>query len=110
MEPVNWLAVILAANVAVAVGIVWYGPLFRAGRPLLEGPGRGAAFSYGVVVAAMLVVGGDDGPQFRADRRADAGGQALALLDDVGRLRAGLRLAGAVRRPCPARRRAARRA
>ena len=54
MGPVNWLAVILAANLAVAVGIVWYGPLTRSGRPLLEGQG-GAVRNYGWVVAAMLL-------------------------------------------------------
>ncbi len=54
MGPVNWLAVVLAANMAVAVGIVWYGPLFRSGRPLLEGQGK-AVRSYGWVVAAMLL-------------------------------------------------------
>ncbi|MEW9854227.1 DUF1761 domain-containing protein [Novosphingobium sp. M1R2S20] len=37
MGPVNWLAVILAAALAVAVGLVWNGPLFRSGRPLLGG-------------------------------------------------------------------------
>ena len=53
MGPVDWLAVILAANLAVAVGIVWHGPLFRTGRQLLEGNGR--AKSYGVVVLVMLI-------------------------------------------------------
>jgi hypothetical protein len=52
MGPVNWLAVILAANVAVALGIVWHGPLFRTGRPLLEG---GAGKSYALVVMVMLI-------------------------------------------------------
>lgn len=52
MGPVNWLAVILAANLAVALGIVWHGPLFRTGRPLLEG---GPAKGYGVVVIVMLI-------------------------------------------------------
>ncbi len=33
MGPVNWLAVALAANLAIAVGFVWYGPLF-GGAPL----------------------------------------------------------------------------
>lgn len=28
MGPVNWLAVLLSANLAVALGLVWYGPLF----------------------------------------------------------------------------------
>ncbi|MET1755513.1 DUF1761 domain-containing protein [Novosphingobium sp. RD2P27] len=40
MGPVNWVAVILAAALAVAVGLVWNGPIFRTGRPLLGGPGR----------------------------------------------------------------------
>jgi len=54
MEPINWLAVILAANLAVGIGIAWHGPLFRTGRPLLEGPG-GPARNYGVVVLVMLI-------------------------------------------------------
>jgi hypothetical protein len=54
MGPVNWLAVILAANLAVGIGIVWHGPLFRTGRPLLEGPG-GAARNYTSVVIVMLL-------------------------------------------------------
>ena len=53
MGPVNWIAVVLAANLAVAVGIVWHGPLFRTGRQLLEGPGR--ARSFGTVVLVMLI-------------------------------------------------------
>lgn len=28
MEPINWLAVVLSATLAFAVGLVWYGPLF----------------------------------------------------------------------------------
>lgn len=28
MEPINWLAVIVSANLALAIGFVWYGPLF----------------------------------------------------------------------------------
>jgi hypothetical protein len=54
MGPINWVAVILAANLAVAVGIVWHGPLFRTGRPLLEGTG-GPAKSYAVVIVVMLL-------------------------------------------------------
>src|SRR5262245_56384661 len=54
MGPVNWVAVILAANLAVALGIVWHGPLFRTGRPLLEGTG-GPAKSYAAVVIVMLL-------------------------------------------------------
>ncbi|MCT2399757.1 DUF1761 domain-containing protein [Novosphingobium mangrovi (ex Huang et al. 2023)] len=37
MGPVNWLAVFLAAALALAVGLVWNGPLFRTGRQLLQG-------------------------------------------------------------------------
>jgi len=54
MGPVNWVAVILAANLAVAVGIVWHGPLFRTGRPLLEGSG-GPGKSYAAVILVMLI-------------------------------------------------------
>ncbi|PLK24337.1 DUF1761 domain-containing protein [Novosphingobium sp. TH158] len=28
MGTINWLAVVLSANLAVAIGLVWYGPLF----------------------------------------------------------------------------------
>ncbi|MET0191887.1 MAG: hypothetical protein ABW200_00785, partial [Hyphomicrobiaceae bacterium] len=35
MGPVNWLAVILAANLAAVLRIVWYGPI--AGRTTLVG-------------------------------------------------------------------------
>ena len=31
--PINWLAVVMSAYLAMAVGIVWYGPLF-GGAPL----------------------------------------------------------------------------
>ena len=40
MGPVNWLAVVLAANLAVAIGLVWHGVVFRTGRPIF--PGRDA--------------------------------------------------------------------
>jgi Protein of unknown function (DUF1761) len=60
---VNWIAVILGANLAVALGMVWHGPLFRTGRPLLEGMGadgadkeKGAPIrNYGIVVVVMLI-------------------------------------------------------
>lgn len=35
MEPINWIAVILSAMLAVAIGLVWYGPLF-GGAPVFE--------------------------------------------------------------------------
>ena len=58
MGPVNWLAVILAANLAVAVGVVWNGPLFGTGRPLLQGlgpDGKAPAKNWGIVLAVMLI-------------------------------------------------------
>lgn len=58
MGPINWIAVVLAANLAVAVGIVWHGPLFRMGRPLLEGRSKDGirmARSYATVVMVMLI-------------------------------------------------------
>lgn len=54
MGPVNWIAVVLAANLAVGVGIAWNGPLFRTGRQLLEGPGAGPK-NYGISVLVMLI-------------------------------------------------------
>lgn len=33
MGPINWLAVVLSATLAIAIGLVWYGPLF-GGAPL----------------------------------------------------------------------------
>ena len=57
MEPINWLAVILSANLAIAVGLVWYGPLF-GGASLL---GR--------------VSGGEESP-----RRSPVGGMLGAVL------------------------------
>ena len=54
MGPVNWVAVILAANLAVAVGIAWHGALFRTGRPLLEGADRRGK-SYAIVILVMLI-------------------------------------------------------
>ncbi len=55
MGPVNWIAVVLAANVAVALGIVWHGPLFRTGRPLLGGAGGSRSRNWWLVVGVMLL-------------------------------------------------------
>ncbi len=54
----DWLAVILAGNAAVAVGIVWHGPLFRTGRALIEGTAQDevrSARNYGPMVLVMLI-------------------------------------------------------
>ena len=58
MGPVDWLAVILAANLAVGMGIVWHGPLFRTGRPLLGGrkpDGSPQSRNWGLVLAVFLI-------------------------------------------------------
>ncbi|MDB5726016.1 MAG: hypothetical protein JWQ16_2770 [Novosphingobium sp.] len=57
MGPINWLAVVLSANLAIAVGLVWYGPLF-GGAPLLgrvvgEGGQRGGPVK-GMLMAVLL--------------------------------------------------------
>jgi hypothetical protein len=53
MGSVNWIAVVLAANLAVGLGIVWNGPLFRTGRPLLGGAGQSR--NWWLVLAVFLV-------------------------------------------------------
>ena len=53
MGPVNWLAVFLAAALAVAVGLVWNGPLFRTGRQLLPGNAEKGG-NYGLVSFVFL--------------------------------------------------------
>ena len=53
MGPVNWLAVFLAAALAVAVGLVWNGPLFRTGRQLL--PGNAQRGNYMLVGVVFLI-------------------------------------------------------
>jgi len=58
MGPVNWLAVILAANLAVAIGLVWNGVIFRTGQPMLPGldaAGRSPTRNYGIVLVIMLL-------------------------------------------------------
>lgn len=55
METVNWLAVLLAAIFAVAVGMVWNGPLFRTGRQLL--PGNSEPTGKFLIPAAVFLIG-----------------------------------------------------
>ena len=59
MGPVNWLAVVLSAALAVAVGIVWNGPLFRIGRQLLPGnsqpTGKFALPSVVFLIGALML-------------------------------------------------------
>lgn len=55
MEAVNWLAVFLACALAIAVGLVWNGPLFRTGRQLLPGHAKPTAnFAY---AGAVFLIG-----------------------------------------------------
>lgn len=54
MGPVNWLAVVLSAALALAIGIVWNGPIFRSGRQLLPG-GSERAGNYAVVAIVFLI-------------------------------------------------------
>ena len=58
MGTINWLAVVLAANFAVGIGIVWHGPLFRTGRPLLGGmaaDGSPQSRNWGLVLGVFLI-------------------------------------------------------
>ena len=52
MGSLNWLAVVLSANLAIAVGLVWYGPLF-GGAPLF-GRVSGSEQRRGGPVPGML--------------------------------------------------------
>lgn len=54
MGPVNWMAVFLAAALALAVGLVWNGPLFRTGRQLLPGNAERTG-NFGLVGLLFLV-------------------------------------------------------
>ena len=53
MGNVDWLAVVLAANFAVGIGIVWHGPLFRTGRPLLGATPQSR--NWALVLAVFLI-------------------------------------------------------
>jgi hypothetical protein len=58
MGPVNWVAVIVAAAVALALGLVWKGPMSRNGRSMLGGPNRpqGRAWLVGLVFLLAAVM------------------------------------------------------
>lgn len=53
MGPIDWLAVFLSANLAIAIGFVWYGPLF-GGAPLF-GRVSGEEGQRGGPVRGMLM-------------------------------------------------------
>jgi hypothetical protein len=55
MGPVNWLAVLLAAGLALAIGIVWHGPLFRTGRQLI--PGNSEPRGKYVLAGIVMLIG-----------------------------------------------------
>jgi hypothetical protein len=96
MGPVNWLAVVLAANLAVGLGIVWHGPLFRTGRPLLGGQGAGPR-SYAAVVIVMLIAAAMLGHSL-----ARIGAETLHAEPWLYAMQSGncLRYAGGVADPC----------
>jgi hypothetical protein len=54
MGPVNWIAVALAAVVALAIGLIWNRTMFRSGRQILPGHGRRTGH-YGVILVVMLL-------------------------------------------------------
>jgi hypothetical protein len=57
MGPINWLAVILSANLAIAVGFVWYGPLFGGSDMFGRASGRegkGTGLLSGIGGAILL--------------------------------------------------------
>lgn len=53
MDPINWLAVIVSPLVAVAIGALWYGPLFGGARPLSARTVLGALVLHGVSVLML---------------------------------------------------------
>jgi len=60
MGPVNWLAVVVAVIIALAVSVAWYGPLFGRARLEAVGPGglgmrRSPARTLGITAALLLV-------------------------------------------------------
>ncbi|MDE2404121.1 MAG: DUF1761 domain-containing protein [Sphingomonadales bacterium] len=94
MGPVNWLAVFLAANLAVAIGIVWHGVIFGTGKPLLAGAdpaGRRPPQSYAISLVVMLLAAamlGHNYARLGADKLAlkpwlywmQSGGLAIAFV------------------------------
>lgn len=54
MGAVNWLAVVLAAGVAIVLGIVWHGPLFRNGRQIVPGGAERAGGLVTLVVVFLI--------------------------------------------------------
>ncbi|MEE4451266.1 DUF1761 domain-containing protein [Novosphingobium resinovorum] len=54
MGPVNWLAVVLAAALAVAVGIVWNTVLFRDGRQIVPGSSERAGGHITMAIVFLI--------------------------------------------------------
>ena len=81
MGPVNWIAVILAANLAVALAVVWYGPLFGDGAHLLEPRHQRGPRDWGLAIAGMLLSATMIGHNFaRVLYFMMSGGLALAFV------------------------------
>ncbi|SFF99215.1 Protein of unknown function [Novosphingobium sp. CF614] len=54
MGPVNWLAVFLAAALALVIAMVWHGRLFPAARQLF--PGNSERTGYYVLVGLVFLI------------------------------------------------------
>lgn len=54
MGPVNWLAVALAAVIALAIGTIRYGAIFRNGRQLL--PGKLQRFGSYIAIGIVFLI------------------------------------------------------
>jgi hypothetical protein len=55
MGPVNWIAVLLAAAAAMAIGAIWRGPLAKKGRRgTLGGPALPGGHSFLAVIVFLL--------------------------------------------------------
>jgi len=57
MGPVNWLAVVIAAALALGIGVVWSGPVLRSGRQFVSGNAeRASGFAVAGVVFLISAV------------------------------------------------------
>lgn len=55
MGPVNWLAVMLAAALAVVIGVFWHGQPFQGGRQFV--PGKGERFGNYLTAIIVFLIG-----------------------------------------------------
>lgn len=55
MGPVNWLAVVIATVIAVAIGVLWHGSLFRSGRKFIPDGSERAGNT--IVMGVVFLIG-----------------------------------------------------